>query len=124
MAAGVPVVTTSVGIQGIPARDRVDFRLADQPHDFAQAVIDLLQDPVSAEQLGENGRQLISQICGPAAAATAVSELLEWVRSRPEPTRWQLARWRIYAACWKGYLRCRTFLNQRFHSQSKYSLDH
>jgi len=113
LAAGVPVVTTTVGIQGIPARDRVDFRLADQPQDFAQAVIELLQDPVSAERIGENGRQLISRICGPVAAAAAVSELLEWVRSHPEPSRWQKIWWRLSRVFWKGYLRCRTFLNQQ-----------
>ena len=41
MAHGLPVVATSVAIEGMHLRDGVDVLVADSPHDFAQAVLRL-----------------------------------------------------------------------------------
>ncbi|MEK7188401.1 MAG: glycosyltransferase family 4 protein [Patescibacteria group bacterium] len=44
MAAGIPVVTTSVGIEGIKAEDGKEVWIRDDPNEIARAAIDLIQD--------------------------------------------------------------------------------
>jgi glycosyltransferase involved in cell wall biosynthesis len=56
MAAGVPVVTTSYGNEGIRAEPGVDLFVADTPEDFASKVIALLDAEDLRRRIGENGR--------------------------------------------------------------------
>jgi glycosyltransferase involved in cell wall biosynthesis len=58
-ARSLPVVTTTVGLEGIEARPGEDVLVADTPADFAAAVIRLLSDPELRRRLGENGRRLV-----------------------------------------------------------------
>lgn len=57
-ARGVPVVTTTIGLEGINAQPGEDVLVADEPEAFARAVIQLVQDPALRVRLAENGRQL------------------------------------------------------------------
>jgi polysaccharide biosynthesis protein PslH len=57
-ARGAPVVTTTVGLEGIQAMPGRDVLVADQPADFARAVIRLLKDEAIQQQIGANGRRL------------------------------------------------------------------
>ncbi|MFZ4394475.1 MAG: glycosyltransferase [Kiritimatiellia bacterium] len=61
MAAGVPVVSTRLGAEGIPAVDGRDLLLADEPESFARAVVRVLTDPALAAQLAANGLQFVRQ---------------------------------------------------------------
>jgi glycosyltransferase involved in cell wall biosynthesis len=45
MAARVPVVSTSVGAEGLEIHPPEDIRIADSPADFADACLELLSDP-------------------------------------------------------------------------------
>lgn len=56
---GLPVVSTTVGAEGIGLCSGQNILLADEPHDFAQAVVGLLEDPQRAAQLGAAGRQWV-----------------------------------------------------------------
>ena len=47
-AAGIPVVSTRLGAEGLTDRDGEICALADQPVEFARHVIDLLRDPQKA----------------------------------------------------------------------------
>jgi glycosyltransferase involved in cell wall biosynthesis len=58
-ARGMPVVTTTVGLEGIQAQPGSDVLVADSPTDFARSVIDLLQDEALQEKLSVNGRKLV-----------------------------------------------------------------
>ena len=58
LATGKPVVTTSLGVGDLEAEHNQHLLIADQPADFAAAVIELIAHPEHARQLGENGRQL------------------------------------------------------------------
>jgi polysaccharide biosynthesis protein PslH len=58
-ARAMPVVTTTVGLEGIHARPGIDVLVADTPADFANSVIDLLQDKVFQDKLASRGRQLV-----------------------------------------------------------------
>ena len=59
MGAGLPVASTSVGLEGIAAVDGVHARLADDPVALAAAVRDLVERRTEGEALGLAGRQLI-----------------------------------------------------------------
>ena len=59
MAAGVPVVSTRLGAEGIPAVDGRDLLLADDPEDFARAVIRVLSEPALAAKLASNGLEFV-----------------------------------------------------------------
>jgi glycosyltransferase involved in cell wall biosynthesis len=65
LAAAVPVVTTSIGVQGLNARSGEHVRIADTAADFAAAVVATLADPVAAERMGRQGQALVAGICGP-----------------------------------------------------------
>jgi glycosyltransferase involved in cell wall biosynthesis len=58
-ARAMPVVTTTVGLEGIHARPGTDVLVADTPADFVNSVIDLLQDKVLQGKLASHGRQLV-----------------------------------------------------------------
>ncbi len=57
-AAARPVVSTTIGAEGLPARDSEHLLLADGPGPFADAVSRLLADPALRAQLGAAGRAL------------------------------------------------------------------
>jgi len=56
MAAGVPVVTTSYGNEGIRAVPGEDILVSDSPEEFARAIVSLLLDPHLRAVIGERGR--------------------------------------------------------------------
>ncbi|RMH37810.1 MAG: glycosyltransferase [Nitrospirae bacterium] len=64
MAMGKPVVSTSIGAEGLPVRHGEHLLLADDPHDFARCVIELLRSPVRAGTLGRNARAYVEAHCG------------------------------------------------------------
>jgi polysaccharide biosynthesis protein PslH len=60
-ARAAPVVTTTVGLEGIDACPGKDVLVADSPEGFARSVIDLLQDKELQRKLSTNGRQLVEE---------------------------------------------------------------
>ena len=61
MACGKPVVTTSVGAEGIMENGECAFLVADDPAAFAEAVVALLSDKGRCDLLGEQARQVIER---------------------------------------------------------------
>ncbi|HEX2987802.1 MAG TPA: glycosyltransferase [Chloroflexota bacterium] len=59
MAMGLPVVSTTMGAEGIDLLDGEDALLADDADGFADAVVKLLEDPAFAGKLAFNGRRLV-----------------------------------------------------------------
>lgn len=57
MAMGLPVVSTSVGAEGLDLRDGQDILLANDPISFADATVRLLTDPGLRQHLAQNARQ-------------------------------------------------------------------
>jgi glycosyltransferase involved in cell wall biosynthesis len=60
-AAGLPVVTTQVGAEGIPVRNDETVLLADAPPAFAGAITRLLTCTELRHKLGEAGRSLLEK---------------------------------------------------------------
>jgi glycosyltransferase involved in cell wall biosynthesis len=61
MAAGLAIVTTRVGIEGIDAIDGQQVLLADPPGAFTTAVLRLLADPAERRRLGAAARRLMEE---------------------------------------------------------------
>jgi len=59
LAQGLPMVSTTIGCEGITVQDGRHLLIADTPEEFAQATLRLLNDKSLADELGHNGRQLV-----------------------------------------------------------------
>jgi glycosyltransferase involved in cell wall biosynthesis len=59
MAQALPIVTTTLGCEGIAVKDGEHVLIADTPAAFAQAVLKVLGDRACADALGRAGRRLI-----------------------------------------------------------------
>jgi glycosyltransferase involved in cell wall biosynthesis len=59
MSMGKPVVSTTVGAEGLPVTHDRDILLADSPEDFARATVELLRDPARRRRLGGAARELV-----------------------------------------------------------------
>ena len=57
-AAGRAVVSTTLGAEGLPARDGVNLLISDRPEEFARAVSRLLESGELRHRLGAAGRRL------------------------------------------------------------------
>jgi polysaccharide biosynthesis protein PslH len=58
-AAGLPVVSTALGVEGLPVENGCHVLLADQGADFAEAVSRLLESRDLQQKLGQAGRRLL-----------------------------------------------------------------
>jgi glycosyltransferase involved in cell wall biosynthesis len=72
MAAGCPVVTTTLGNDGLGATPGVHLLVADTPADFARAVVRLLGDAALRRRLGDAARQFAAERFGPEVSAAAL----------------------------------------------------
>ena len=61
LAMGKAVVSTSVGAEGLDVTYGKNILIADEPEDFANAVIGLLKDVHKRKELGANGRKLVEE---------------------------------------------------------------
>lgn len=61
MAMGLPVVSTSIGAEGLDIASGKHLLIADTPADFAKAVIDVLSNTDLAANLGTNARDLVCE---------------------------------------------------------------
>ena len=59
MAAGVPVVSTSVGAEGLAVADGRDISLADDPATFAARCLELLDRPQRNRAIANAALQLV-----------------------------------------------------------------
>ncbi|MFL5695196.1 MAG: glycosyltransferase family 4 protein [Ktedonobacteraceae bacterium] len=59
MALGVPVISTTIGCEGLDVHNREHLLIADTPEAFARACAEVLQDKGLAQRLVHNARRLI-----------------------------------------------------------------
>jgi polysaccharide biosynthesis protein PslH len=53
---GIPVVSTTIGAEGILKKPEQDILIADEPQEFASEIVRVLKDPAMAYKLREKGR--------------------------------------------------------------------
>jgi len=85
MAAERPVVSTTIGAEGIAATDGRELMLRDGDAEFAAAVVQLLRDDALAERMGRAGRALVTRKYAWTASADALESLILRVARSPMP---------------------------------------
>lgn len=61
MAMGLPVVTTSLGCEGLATGDGIHLLIQDDPEKFAQSAVSLIENLELQQSLRQNGRNLVEQ---------------------------------------------------------------
>jgi polysaccharide biosynthesis protein PslH len=82
MAMGVPVISTSVGCEGIDAADRVHFMRADTAGEFAACINEVLTDTILCSKLIANARALVEAKYGWDSLAQAMGDVYAGQRGR------------------------------------------
>ena len=83
MALGVPVVTTSEGVEGLPAMDGVHAGIHDDDEGLIERTVALLRDPARQNRQRLAARRMIEAVCAPETALDAVEGLYERIGLTP-----------------------------------------
>lgn len=82
-AHGVPVVSTTIGAEGLQVIDGEHLLIADTPSTFARAIVRLLHDDDLVERLATRARRLAVEAYDRAVVGRQTLEAVErWARSR------------------------------------------
>jgi len=76
MSEGLPVVTTSVGAQGMGLLHRHNAMICDSPAEFADSVVELIRNRKLYEEIRRNALEHIMEMSGTAAVEKRVRELM------------------------------------------------
>jgi glycosyltransferase involved in cell wall biosynthesis len=82
LAAGLPVITTTVGSEGLDVEDGRELLIADDPYEFAKRIVGLSRDPDLWRRLSADGQALVERVCSPAVQLSALRVLLEMGEAR------------------------------------------
>jgi glycosyltransferase involved in cell wall biosynthesis len=80
MAMGKAIVSTTVGAEGFPVVDGQELLLADEPEEFAAAVLKLLANPAQRSQIGARGQAFARANYGWAALVPQLEQVYEQLR--------------------------------------------
>jgi len=79
MAMGKPLVSTTLGAEGLPVTHDKDILLADSPAEFARAIVELLRDPARRRRLGGAARELVERNHSWAAVGAHFDDIISSV---------------------------------------------
>jgi glycosyltransferase involved in cell wall biosynthesis len=77
LAMGLPVVTTSVGAEGLEAYDEEFMLIADDPRELALCVIRIHHDEELWRRLSHAGREVIAEHCSSELISEQLNSLLK-----------------------------------------------
>ena len=83
MAAGLPVVTTTIGAEGMELQNRVTALIADSAEEFADAVSELSQDMALHAEIARNALEHVHRTYARSVVEGRLIRALESVASRP-----------------------------------------
>ncbi len=83
MAVGRPIVSTSLGAEGIPSMDGENIMIADSPEDFVSSIEKLLEDRDLYERIRQAGRQLVEEKYSWAKGVEVMEGILEDMLKTP-----------------------------------------
>lgn len=76
-ASGLPVVTTSIGIGGMEAKDGTEVIIRDDPRDLAEAALKILSDRYLYKSLAKNAKSMVKEIYDWGPIANKLSDIYE-----------------------------------------------
>ena len=76
LGAGLPVVTTPIGAEGLDAVDGEHLLIGGTPEELADRVVRLVGDGQLWQHLSDAGRLVAARVCGPAVMEAALADLL------------------------------------------------
>ncbi|MEW6127505.1 MAG: glycosyltransferase [Acidobacteriota bacterium] len=82
MAMAKPVISTTIGAEGLAVRNREEIIIADEPQKFAESVVTVLKDAALAERLGTQARNIVCERFGWQRVAAAFGQVCEGVQKR------------------------------------------
>jgi glycosyltransferase involved in cell wall biosynthesis len=82
MAIEKPIISTTVGAEGLPVRHEEELLLADDPAAFAEAVVRVLLDQKFAGELSARAARMVREKFGWTKVAVSFAEICERVASR------------------------------------------
>ena len=74
-AAGIPVVSTATGADGMPIEPGIQAAIANSPEEFARAITDVRGDSLLRQTMSEAGRQFVRNL-GRRSIASRYLDLL------------------------------------------------
>jgi len=83
MAVGRPIVSTSLGAEGIPAQDGENILIADKAEDFARNIHNLLSDASLYQKISRNGRRLVEDKYAWEKGVEVLEGVLEAMMAKP-----------------------------------------
>jgi glycosyltransferase involved in cell wall biosynthesis len=83
MAVGRPVVSTSLGAEGIPASNRENIILAEKPDDFVRGIVDLMMDQNLYQNIQNNARRLMEDKYAWEKGVAALENILGKMMDKP-----------------------------------------
>jgi glycosyltransferase involved in cell wall biosynthesis len=81
MTWGIPVVTTTIGAEGMGLQDGVDALIADIPEDFARRIVQLHENPELWDSVAQNARKRVERDWCPDAVDKSLTEILAGIRA-------------------------------------------
>jgi glycosyltransferase involved in cell wall biosynthesis len=84
MAMEKPIVSTTVGAEGLPVVDGKEILLADTPESFAEAVVKLLRQESFAAEMAERAAATVRGKFGWDAVATSFADICERATHRED----------------------------------------
>jgi glycosyltransferase involved in cell wall biosynthesis len=92
MAMGMPVVSTTIGAEGLPVEQAKNIVLADSAADFAARTVELLKERAERERIGKAARTLVESQYSWRTVTNVVEQTLERVSGRHAQTPVMVAR--------------------------------
>ena len=86
LACGCPVVSTSVGAEGLGAVDGEHMLIRDTPQGFADAVVEILDHPHLGQELGQRGRAWVEKYHAWAHSAALLRAVYDKLIGHDDPT--------------------------------------
>jgi len=93
LSYGLPVVTTSIGLEGFGLTPGKEILIGDTPREFADQVLSLLSDPDRHTELGVSGRKFLENNFSEVVVKAKINQVFEQIDQTPVP--WLTLKGRI-----------------------------
>lgn len=79
MSLGIPVISSSIGFEGIPVQHNVHACIANSDEAFVEIAQKLMETPELAHQIGQSGKKLVEQTYDSSVISNQLLEFIEHI---------------------------------------------